>query len=72
MKRPRFHGAVISAEVSHLAQRRVGVCSNDYVVEYFDSEHLPCAEEFAGDADVCFGSRWVARGMIMHEDDAVR
>ena len=46
--------------------------ANDDVVEHRDLDHLSCADEVAGDADVCFRRVGIPGGVIVYEDDAVR
>ena len=44
-------------EVAQLPEGAVVFAANDDVVEHLYLEHLSCADEIAGDADVCL--RWV-------------
>ena len=45
-------GAEALTEITELPEGAVFVATNNDVVEDFNPEHLPCAEEFAGDANV--------------------
>ena len=45
-------GAEALTEIAELPEGAVFIATNNDVVEDFNPEHLPCAEEFAGDANV--------------------
>ncbi len=45
-------GAEALTEIAELPEGAVFIATNNDVVKYFNPEHLSCADEFAGDADV--------------------
>ena len=45
-------GAEALTEITELPEGAVFIATYNDVVEYFNPEHLACADEFAGDADV--------------------
>ena len=52
-------------KIIKLAQRTVPRLSNDDMIEHFDFEKLPGADQVARDFDVSFARRGVAAGMVM-------
>lgn len=45
-------GAEALTEITELPEGAVFIATDNDVVEDFNPKHLPCAEEFAGDANV--------------------
>src|SRR6185437_3518307 len=75
---PYFFQMLSAVKISQLAQRTVilltfrAVAAEDDMVEHLDLEHLAGADEIARESHIGFGWRWVAAGMIVHEDDRRR